>query len=45
MLMGIVFGACRVFFQSLLPIMVWHAAVDLVAGVAGARYLSPHLKA
>jgi membrane protease YdiL (CAAX protease family) len=39
MLMGLVFGAFRVALQSLLPIMVWHAVVDLVAGVAGPRYL------
>jgi uncharacterized protein len=45
MLMGLVFGAFRVAFESLLPIMVWHAVVDLVAGVAGPRYLLPSQKA
>lgn len=44
-LMGLVFGAFRVAFESLLPIMVWHAAVDLVAGVAGPRYLLQSQKA
>jgi uncharacterized protein len=38
-LMGLVFGAARVGFASLLPVIVWHAAVDLVAGIAGPRYL------
>jgi membrane protease YdiL (CAAX protease family) len=38
-LMGLVFGAARIWLQSLLPVMVWHSAVDLVAGVAGPKYL------
>ena len=33
--MGLVFGIARLAFQSLLPVMVWHSAVDLLAGVAG----------
>ena len=37
-LMGLVFGSCRLALQSLVPIMVWHAVVDLVAGAAGPRY-------
>ncbi len=39
MLMGFVFGVCRLAYQSLVPVMVWHAAVDLVAGIAGPKYL------
>jgi membrane protease YdiL (CAAX protease family) len=40
LLLGILFGAARIGYDSLLPVMAWHAAVDLVAGVAGPRYLS-----
>lgn len=39
MLLGVLFGAARVVYHSLVPIVLWHAAVDLVAGVAGPRYL------
>jgi len=38
-LMGILFGMGRLAFGSLAPMMVWHAAVDLVAGIAGPRFL------
>jgi hypothetical protein len=37
--MGLVFGAARIWLESLLPVMVWHSAVDLVAGLAGPKYL------
>jgi len=39
-LMGFVFGLARVLTVSLAPAVVWHAGVDLVAGVAGPRFLS-----
>lgn len=39
MVLGILFGVSRTAFDSLLPAMVWHMGVDLVAGVAGPRYL------
>jgi uncharacterized protein len=38
-LMGLVFGVARVMMQSLGPVMVWHAVVDLAAGIAGPRFL------
>jgi uncharacterized protein len=38
-LMGLVFGIARLFLQSLAPVMVWHSAVDLVAGMAGPKFL------
>jgi membrane protease YdiL (CAAX protease family) len=38
-LLGLIFGIARVGFGSLTPVMVWHAAVDVVAGVVGPRYL------
>jgi uncharacterized protein len=38
-LMGLLFGAARVGSQSLVPVVVWHSVVDLVAGIAGPKYL------
>jgi uncharacterized protein len=38
-LMGLVLGVARVVLHSLLPVMVWHSVVDIVAGIAGPRYL------
>jgi uncharacterized protein len=38
-LLGVVFGCFRVVYESLVPVSIWHATVDLVAGVAGSRYL------
>jgi len=40
LVIGTVFGTARIAYDSLVPVMVWHAAVDLVAGIAGPRYLS-----
>jgi membrane protease YdiL (CAAX protease family) len=37
--MGLLFGASRLAFESLVPVMVWHAGVDLAAGMAGPRFL------
>jgi uncharacterized protein len=39
MILGLLFGSARVHLDSVIPVMVWHAAVDVVAGVAGPRYL------
>jgi uncharacterized protein len=36
---GLVLGASRLSYNSLVPAVFWHSAVDLVAGVAGTRYL------
>jgi membrane protease YdiL (CAAX protease family) len=41
--MGVLFGMVRLAYDSLVPVMVMHAAVDLVAGIAGPRYLVPKL--
>jgi len=38
-LLGLLFGTARLCVQSLTPVMAWHAAVDVVAGIAGPRYL------
>ena len=36
---GLVLGASRLAYHSLVPAIFWHSAVDMVAGVAGRRYL------
>jgi len=38
-ILGLLFAVSRLVFNSLLPVMVWHAAVDVTAGVAGPRFL------
>ncbi len=39
MMLGILFGVSRAALGSLVPATVWHMGVDLVAGIAGPRYL------
>ena len=39
MVLGFLFGISRAAFGSLAPVIVWHAGVDVVAGIAGPRYL------
>lgn len=36
---GLVLGASRLAYNSLVPAIFWHSAVDIVAGVAGRHYL------
>lgn len=43
MLLGGLFGTARIVYHSLIPVVLWHSAVDLVAGVAGPRYLTQSL--
>ena len=38
-LLGIILGGFRVLLQSIAPLTVWHATIDLVAGIAGKKYL------
>ena len=38
-LLGLVFALSKLALTSLGPVMVWHAAVDVTAGVAGPRFL------
>jgi membrane protease YdiL (CAAX protease family) len=40
MLIGTVLGSGRMAYNSLVPVIFWHTAVDVVAGVAGPRYLT-----
>ena len=37
--LGMAFGAMRVAYPSLFPVVLWHAAVDISAGIAGPRFL------
>ncbi|HUL16215.1 MAG TPA: CPBP family intramembrane glutamic endopeptidase [Terriglobales bacterium] len=38
--LGAAFGGVRILCDSIVPLIFWHAAIDLVAGVAGAKYLA-----
>ena len=38
-LFGVVLAIGRLLFGNLVPVMMWHAGLDLVAGVAAPRYL------
>lgn len=39
-LVGLVLGVSRLAYNSLVPAIFWHSAVDMVAGFAGWRYLT-----
>jgi membrane protease YdiL (CAAX protease family) len=39
-ILGTLFAIAKIAYRSLLPVLVWHAALDIVAGLAGARYFS-----
>jgi uncharacterized protein len=41
MLIGIILALGRITFDSLIPAIFWHSAVDVVAGTVGPRYLTP----
>jgi membrane protease YdiL (CAAX protease family) len=43
MFLGALFGTARIVYHSLIPVVLWHSAVDLVAGVVGPRYLTQSL--
>jgi uncharacterized protein len=38
-ILGVLFGLARLRWQSLAPVMAWHWGVDMVAGIAGPKYL------
>jgi membrane protease YdiL (CAAX protease family) len=40
LLLGAVFGLTRILYDSLVPGILWHATVDIVAGLAGRLYLT-----
>lgn len=39
LVVGTVLGSGRIAYDSLVPVIFWHSAVDVVAGIAGPRYL------
>ena len=39
LIVGAVFGTARIAYDGMIPVMVWHFAIDAVAGVAGPKYL------
>src|SRR5260370_15873487 len=39
LVIGLVLGSSRLTYDSLVPAIFWHSAVDVVAGTAGARHL------
>jgi membrane protease YdiL (CAAX protease family) len=41
LLIGLILGTSRLAYDSLVPAIFWHSAVDVVAGTAGPRYLTP----
>jgi membrane protease YdiL (CAAX protease family) len=41
LLVGLLLGTSRMAYGSLVPAIFWHSAVDVVAGTAGPRYLTP----
>ncbi len=45
MILGTLFGAARIRYDSLVPVMLWHVAVDVVAGITGPKYLTRRITA
>ena len=45
LLIGLILGSSRLAFDSLVPAIFWHSAVDVVAGTAGPRYLTRRVSA
>jgi len=41
LLIGLILGTSRMVYNSLVPAIFWHSAVDVLAGTAGPRYLKP----
>src|SRR5712692_4241614 len=41
LLIGFILGTSRLAYDSLVPAIFWHSAVDVVAGAAGPRFLTP----
>jgi membrane protease YdiL (CAAX protease family) len=39
LLVGLVFGAGRIVYDSLAPVVIWHATVDLTGGLLGRKYV------
>jgi membrane protease YdiL (CAAX protease family) len=41
LIIGAILGTSRIVYDCLVPAIFWHSAVDVVAGTAGPRYLTP----
>lgn len=41
LIIGTILGSSRIVYDCLVPAIFWHSAVDVVAGTAGPRYLTP----
>jgi CAAX protease family protein len=41
LIIGTILGTSRIVYDCLAPAVFWHSAVDVVAGTAGPRYLTP----
>jgi membrane protease YdiL (CAAX protease family) len=39
-ILGALFALVRIAYHSLLPVVIWHTVLDIVAGLAGARYFT-----
>ncbi len=39
LVLGIAFGAARIGYHSIAPVVVWHATIDLISGILGSRYI------
>ena len=37
--LGVLLAIARIVYSSLAPVMIWHTTVDIVAGIAGPKYL------
>jgi membrane protease YdiL (CAAX protease family) len=37
-ILGVLFASIRIAYGSIFPVVLWHAVLDVVAGIAGARY-------
>ena len=40
-ILGLLFASIRIAYGSIFPVVIWHAVLDIVAGVAGAKYFAP----
>jgi membrane protease YdiL (CAAX protease family) len=45
LIIGTILGSSRIAYDCLVPAIFWHSAVDVVAGTAGPRYLTPRTSA
>lgn len=39
-LVGVLFAVVRITYHSLIPVIAWHAALDIAAGLAGRKYIT-----